>query len=570
MASNRWSSGLVVLAVVAVFGMGCAPPRCDASNCSGCCDTANKCQEGTSASACGVSGATCQLCLGQVCAAGVCVAAGGGSGGTTGGGTGGGGGDEADAGQDAGPTGGGGGGGGSNQGLTVTGHGNYTFVTADGGRTVGPADFSRTTIGAWVSIDGGVEYRGGAGQTNGTFSIQDVPPGPYVLRIGGGLFATSARDVSCDYTIPGRADARPATINPTSINFSLTQLSPWDSRNWLSLTSFNAGQHELYGFERYSTSPPTAGVDNWAGTLNYFLYSDAYGSPMIESSKGDVAWLLQHTQTTSPNGYTGRTAVTRALEVTNLQMVDGQTQTVTGSLTPVSTQSISWDYRASDFTRAASELNAGATRYFQVRVFEGPVQWNTVNTAFTETTSWYAYEPELPATTVDLAKPFPSTWQGVAWSRYVVDASRALVGATPLRLVSELSRIEPLSQFVSQPIQPLLTAPRSPTINGADFFAENVNVGLTPTLRWTAPSMGSNVRYELEIRRLAVNNGQTSVAARFTAHTHETSFVVPPSLLLQGQPYVVTLTALSAPEQSLLSNGLPYHSASVVSGVFKP
>lgn len=47
------------------------PPSCSASNCAGCCDERGVCQPGSTAQACGVSGASCSACP-NGCEAGAC------------------------------------------------------------------------------------------------------------------------------------------------------------------------------------------------------------------------------------------------------------------------------------------------------------------------------------------------------------------------------------------------------------------------------------------------------------------------------------------------------------------
>src|SRR5687767_3107837 len=84
--------------VVAGFAVGllmvvtsaCSPPAvsCSALSCTGCCDSAGKCQGGGTATACGKGGSSCNTCAAtQSCTANACVT--GGSGGGAGGGTGG-------------------------------------------------------------------------------------------------------------------------------------------------------------------------------------------------------------------------------------------------------------------------------------------------------------------------------------------------------------------------------------------------------------------------------------------------------------------------------------------------
>ncbi len=92
---------LIMLVVGFVGGLtltACSPAAsCTTATCGGCCTAAGKCESGSTADACGLSGASCGRCgTGTNCQAGECRASnsgsGGGSGGgtTTGGGTGGG------------------------------------------------------------------------------------------------------------------------------------------------------------------------------------------------------------------------------------------------------------------------------------------------------------------------------------------------------------------------------------------------------------------------------------------------------------------------------------------------
>lgn len=82
---------LVVLAlVVSACGSGPARMTCDRSTCAtGCCTADGRCEAGTQTTACGTSGAFCQMCLtGQLCQSGLCIGTGfGGGSATTGGGT---------------------------------------------------------------------------------------------------------------------------------------------------------------------------------------------------------------------------------------------------------------------------------------------------------------------------------------------------------------------------------------------------------------------------------------------------------------------------------------------------
>jgi hypothetical protein len=82
-------TGLGLVAGV-VLAAGCASHGlCDASTCAGCCDVSGTCQLGTTPTACGSHGGTCEDCVGGSCFAGSCLggATGGGHGGAGGGST---------------------------------------------------------------------------------------------------------------------------------------------------------------------------------------------------------------------------------------------------------------------------------------------------------------------------------------------------------------------------------------------------------------------------------------------------------------------------------------------------
>lgn len=602
----------------------CGPAKCSPSNCSGCCDTAGKCQTGTGAEACGLPGNVCQACLiGQVCSSGLCTTTGigGGSGGGTGGGTGGGGatdgggagggagGGDPDGGTGGGMGGGTGGGagggagggtgggvtgGGSGGGVTgggagggavgggtgggapgpndISGSGTRTFLLADGGTTTNTPNLSTSTIGAWITEDGGLVYRAGSGQTNGTFVVPNVPQGQYMLRLNGSYYVTSTRTFNLDYDVVGRPNAVPATIDPTDVTFSVTGLNAWGENDYLSFTSFNAGQSDLVGFEQYGTNIPTVGVTGYIGTINYFLYSNAFGSPMIDSAQGDVAYLVQHAYAVDAGVGVG-TAV-RVLEVTSLSMADGQARTVAGNAVAPPTTSFSYDYRASDYQAAAVQLNAGAQRLFVAGLYQTPFPRQTTNDAFADVLSWYAYEPNAPPTTLVTGLPFGASWTTVAYVGYRVPQPRFLPGTTtPQSYSSQFVSFLSLQALTTQPVQPVLGPAVTPRINNADLLVDQSGVGLTPTVTWGAPTLGTAQRYRLSIDRLAISQGATRIAAQFMIDTATTSVTLPPGLLTAGQTYVMTLMAYSTSgvvDPALFTWRTPYHSASVVSGLIRP
>ncbi len=72
----------------AVLASSCGPTRtCNATTCTGCCDTTGECRSGFDNSACGTRASMCTTCgLGQTCLSGACSTTGSGAGTATGGG----------------------------------------------------------------------------------------------------------------------------------------------------------------------------------------------------------------------------------------------------------------------------------------------------------------------------------------------------------------------------------------------------------------------------------------------------------------------------------------------------
>lgn len=593
--------GMFVGLLVA-FTPACSPPakKCNPTSCQGCCDSTGACQPGSAPTACGQVGNACQVCLpNQSCSGGLCTAGSTGGGGTGGGTAGGGGGTTGGgggmAGGGGGTTGGGGGatGGGSGGGSTgggsgggsvgggagggtasndVTGHSLRTSQLGDGGLVITPFNLATLTIGAWITEDGGAVFRAGTGSTNGTFVIPDVPPGPYLLRLQNQYYATSSRVIDFDYTRMGRPDSVAATVDPTSISFLVNDLTPWTVNDSLSLISLNAGA-QVSGFDPYLSPVPTPGVTSLSGsTLNYFLYSNAQGTPMIQSSRGDTAWLVQ--QSFAGDAGAGLVFATRAMEVTNLDMANGQAAVLSGTMTAPPQVTTSYDYRAADFITASTQLNPPtSTPYVSLAMYASPFPLVTSSDAFGEQFRVFAYAPSAPPSPVTWNNPFPSSWNSLGFVAWVSPAARTLGTALPQAYGSQLRTTMSGTAFTTQPIQPRLGPVTQPRINGADLLVDQTGVGLTPTLTWSAPTLGTPRRYVVVIDRLTVVSGATRVAQTFSVDTGSTNLTLPPGWLISGQAYVIRLNAYSTPnviDPAFFRLELPYSQSSMISGVIRP
>lgn len=569
---------LVLLFFGVVPGSACSAPapQCSASTCAGCCDVAGVCQPGGESSACGGRGGLCAACgAGQVCLSNACQSTGlgGGAGGGGGGvdsGVGGGGGGTPDAGP-----GDGGVDAGADAGVpsTLTGHCFRRGLLQDGGIDVRPWNLGALTIGAWVTADGGTVFRPGSGTAAGTFSVPDVPPGRYMLQFGTYFIVADSRVLNFDFEAYGRSDAVRATVDPTPLAVALANLDPWQSDSELTLYSPNAGA-KLEGFQRYASSQPTLGVDGYTATLNYYLYSWNLGTPLVQASRGDTAWLVQHRTDTLSNNVVF--SISRSLDVLALEMADGQSAAISGAMTTPAPDSLTWDYRAAEFADAGTQLNApasGEPPSLTLRMRASPRPATQTHHAFASLVELYVAEPDVPLATIAFSNPYPSGWDSVAELTYDVWVARQLGTSMPGWYAAGLSSRLSRAAFTSQPVRPGLGPVVQAKVNGGDLLLDQSGIGLTPTFTWQPPAFGTPTRYALNIDRLTVQGGATRVAQSYYVDTPETRVTLPPGILIAGQPYVVRLLVYSTSSQvdpNFYDQALPWHGATIISGILRP
>ncbi len=114
----------------------------------------------------------------------------------------------------------------------------------------------------------------------------------------------------------------------------------------------------------------------------------------------------------------------------------------------------------------------------------------------------------------------------------------------------------------------------NPLINGKKFFTNQTHVGLTPILKWSAPSIGPANNYAVQIYELSNSGGNTVISFIDAFYTQSKSLRVPAGLLSAGQAYVFLVRAWSIPGVSFAKtpfiNGPTDGAADVVSGMMQP
>lgn len=532
-----------LFACIALF-TACPPAaRCSPDTCAGCCDAEGVCQPGDSAAACGQGGGTCQACgTGESCQARVCTAADGGT-----------------------PDGGHG---------SVLGSQRLFHVT-DGTTAIETPDLSGMEIAALVPSGAGSPFTSsfGSGTSAGTFTIPNVPEGPYYLKYGAREFVvTSKRTVDLSFHLFGRTEALLA-VAPTPVTFELTNLAPWQATDDLQFVSVGAAT-TLYRFEEApSIGTPDAGDTSASITVDW---AEHQGN-LVVSGLGDIAYITQlETRDAGGVAYQG---VGRALIASAMSMEDGKPTTVSGALSPAPEQTlqVSWKRSAFDGHRAdVSPSGVFEDHYLYIDAqpgglengFFGPTpDLAIVNTPGASGSS----DLEL---TLSFGNPFPSSWPLVALAVERVKVPITAPGATTsLDIYGTIASTVAVTGSTLT-VTPTLSPPREIQINGQSAFSPRTGVGFTPLLSWNPPALGTPDSYRVSVYQVLNGNGETVRVFTARITTTDTQVRIPPNLLVPNATFFALVSAqLRAgidPEAAPFRLALPAAHATAVTSTFTP
>lgn len=579
MISKTYSLSFVLaIGSASLFFTACKPVKsCSASNCNGCCSDMGQCLAGNGNTACGRGGNVCKACgVSEMCLAttGSCIGGmgGGGASGTGGGSQGTGGGTSGTGGGTGGSGGSGGSGGGAFNPDDVEGSCTQTWVSdVDGGSR--PCVFGANPPTAMViSEDGGVLTISAAVRADGTFTLANVPMGPYFVKVGTTWLKTSERRVSLSFESLGRIDGAMAGTG-TTLTVNATGMTAWDTQaHFMSLYSSNAGI-AMEAFSLYASSTPFGGETSFNFPIPYDLYSSQLATPMVDSTKGDAVIVTQ-----MGVDQNGEYRILGGATASTVAMVSGQVNTTTAGLTVPPSSNTPLDVNLASFSAASTDFTTGSEATLNVEFNTGPRalhEHGADGLAFVW--GWYP-QPGMAATLpnpVSYPNPFPSTWGTTVAVQYGTSVSRLATGAFEARrYFSGVSMTVPI-QALSSPVASTLSPPKDVQLNAMPFSSAQMAVTRTPTITWTAPSVGTPNRYLLRVEQLQVSQSRTTarVAAVFYLLPTDTTFTIPPNILLTGQSYVLVLTSfksLGNVTRDLYDFRFPIASGAVVSGIVRP
>jgi len=437
---------------------------------------------------------------------------------------------------------------------------------ANGTTVTTPVNLTTITIEAHVPNGGGYTVIPGTGQVNGTFTIPGVPAGNALIRVGDSFLETSARQVSFTDLVVGRPSAATATVNPTTTTINVTGLQPWvagqDEIVWVSPNVGNT-------FYNFPLMAPLANATTATLSANFNTVK------LVNQAQGDDTWLLQYRVAADAGFQTGATV--GATQLAPFTQLNGQTTTLNATMllppnVPSITQALTWNLNAFSVLQATLPPGVNPKGFLAFSPFPSTTP-NT--TAIVD--SWFARVPaaQLPPSSFTLVTPFPSGWSIVGRTFFSVDAPRQVAGTTgPLNLSSAIGHYDTLTALTSSPITPRLGTVSNVTLNGTAFSADRTSVGNAVTIGWTAPTLGTVTTYYVLLYRLSTASGAATTAAEsFEFSTSNTSLIIPSSLPIAGQPYVVQVQATNAGFNARAEYGsrsVPQSISVITTPIFRP
>jgi hypothetical protein len=390
------------------------------------------------------------------------------------------------------------------------------------------------------------------------------------------LYLPSSTDVDLTSYHFGRTGAAFPTRR-TPVRVELAGLD-WHMGDSLQLVAPNVGL-SINGFETLLASYPREGATTVAGETIDWARA---GAPLLDGSKGDVAWVAQMSSKRLPTGGTYN-VLTRAGQVP-VTLGDGAGSTLDASLASVAQdRRLELRWKGSAFAALAAEAGpytrpAGSPG-LAIRTLPEAV---AMNNSFHR--SAYAYLPTLVdfgpvrgtedfASTVDYGNPFAGrgNWSELVTMVYPMPVSIPHVGGTHALIVQAM----PVDALAGGgEIAPAISPVRNVAINGARLDAPQVGVGHTPTVTWEAPAIGTATSYAVTVQAIVRTGAGHALSPVGTFVTTEPSLRLPELATASVESYVLTITAISTGDRDLartpLRGTLPFASADFVTAQITP
>jgi hypothetical protein len=405
-----------------------------------------------------------------------------------------------------------------------------------------PEDLSSLFIQAVVP-DGTGNYTSysGTGTSAGTFSILDVPTGSYYLQHGSNFDWIQSSTPALGTTILGRSNSVNSSYQPT---FNLTGMPTSDpATGTLSWWVPNLP----YGGNEGASVPAGITLQSTIGSGELEVTGTAPFDPLMDYTQGDVGYALI---STADPGYTGSATVSTVTSLytdSTIATAANSTPNI-GTAGPVTSVNQDTTVEVAVTTRAFTGLRptigTTTTPSLNFAVYLDPYSSADGVLAQGPALLTYTTDPTNPWDDVGVpfAGPDQFSFPGTYILRYCVEdiiSSTTTAYATPYVLYS----CSGTAPSAGSPMTPIVGPVTSPTIDGTAMDLVNVQAVAedTPTISWSAPSVGTPSYYVVNV-----------AWATFT--TTNTSLPVPAGILTTGSA-TIQITAYYTSSTAGLDTG---------------
>jgi len=439
--------------------------------------------------------------------------------------------------------------------------------------------------GSFVTLNASV-------QTDGSFSIVNVPGGYYWFQFANNAFWTSSSTIDFGADISGRRLATTSTSQTTTFHFTVDGLNPVQRGDQFAFFTDLANPFNI-GFS--ITSP----VGSTAMDATFFNRSN------LDYSAAKNGFLLQY-EPEVVGSFAGIALGTES-SIPSLSLINGSTNTLSGTLAPAPASQFDLSVKGSEWSTAFQNVAPGtatpvdaftnvfAQPYTPADVLASTARFdlnlplflpNVVSTGGGFLLGWSGasscvdtvqFSPlnatAHPAIVDDedfgllhFSDPFPSEWKRVFSFCQTASFEMPIPGSSSTAPV--LFGVGQNTNIPAAPISPLIFPVKDPTINGTSLFTTGAVNPTGITLSWSESDGAAPYGYKVALFLLrSLSDGTSNYFPAGTFTTGKTSMTLPP--LQSGQTYVMALSARvdgkADVEKSPNRSALPTAYATVVS-----
>lgn len=378
---------------------------------------------------------------------------------------------------------------------------------------------------------------------NGVFRIPAVPDGVYYLQraVAGQktFMVTAERDVQFISYYAGRSDVAMAETSPQLV-LDATGLSPWGDSHFLELASYGAGV--MGGIVTTADIPPGATTLQQADAEERTFLRPG----LIDGSRGDQAWLVQHVDRTA--GAFMYASIATAAELSPFTQVEGQSTALTAAFQDAPQRTLALDWRRSGFAAAAAQVHPSATPFSEdlmIDLAAGP-QGQYLENFFPMLLSLAGDTSDTSDATIDLiyGNPFPAQWAEMLTICASYQVELTVPGAAnPDREGARICSVAPLAGLAAVQIEPSVSPPADIRVNGQQATAQVDGIGTSPEVSWSPPTVGTPQQYRVQLRRY--DTTEESFVTEAVILTEGTSVTIPPGVIQSGSVYTLSVQVSS-------------------------